>query len=207
MSGKSESSSKSSTRARRSDRRIVRTRDKLGDALIELMQEQPFEAITVQEVLDRAKVSRSTFYSHYRDKNDLFLSDVEEFLERLGTLLTRRGAPVNRLFPLEELFSHVAESASVTDAINAAGKGPDVRELAIGCFARLIEKRLILAGVTMPAVDLQATAHSLAGSVFSLLEWWLRDCRAATPKHLDAHFHHMAWGGLRAAPAEAIVLA
>ena len=53
------------------DRRVRATRDGLGDALIALMHEKPFETITVQHVLERAKVSRSTFYSHYSDKNDL----------------------------------------------------------------------------------------------------------------------------------------
>jgi len=71
------------------DRRIRRTRDTLGDALIALMQEKSFEEITVQEVLDRAGVGRSTFYAHYRDKEDLFLSDVEDFMEMMSTLLTR----------------------------------------------------------------------------------------------------------------------
>jgi AcrR family transcriptional regulator len=124
--------------ATRTDRRILRTRQALGDALIQLMQEQPFNSITVQQVLDRARLSRSTFYTHYRDKDDLFLSDVERFLELIGTLLTRRGAPAIRLFPVQELFSHIAEMPGLSDAINASGKGPDVRELGIGCFARSI---------------------------------------------------------------------
>src|SRR5580693_4195083 len=66
---------------KKTDRRVRATRDNLGDALIALMHEQPFETITVQHVLDRAKVSRSTFYAHYSDKNDLFLSDAEDFWE------------------------------------------------------------------------------------------------------------------------------
>src|SRR5882724_5991240 len=70
------------------DRRVVRTRDILGDALVALMQEKPFESITVQHVLDRAGVSRSTFYEHYEDKNDLFLSDArsEEHTSELQSL-------------------------------------------------------------------------------------------------------------------------
>ena len=52
----------------KTDRRILRTRDTLGDALVELMHEKPFEEITVQEILDRAGVGRSTFYTHYPDK-------------------------------------------------------------------------------------------------------------------------------------------
>ncbi len=76
------------------DRRIRRTRDTLGGALVRLMHEKPFDNITVQDVLDRAGVSRTTFYTHYRDKDDLFLSDVEDFFEFMSTFLTRnRAAP------------------------------------------------------------------------------------------------------------------
>jgi AcrR family transcriptional regulator len=61
-------STKTSGPPRKKDRRVVRTRDTLGDALVALMREKNFEKITVQEVLDRAGVGRSTFYVHYRDK-------------------------------------------------------------------------------------------------------------------------------------------
>jgi AcrR family transcriptional regulator len=185
----------------RRDRRISRTRNTLGDALIELMRDQPFDSITVQQVLDRARVSRSTFYTHYRDKDDLFLSDVEDFLELIGTLLTRRSAPARRLFPVEELFAHLTDLSGIAEVITKSGRGPEVRELGVGCFARSIEKRLLLAGVKMPRVELHATAHSLAGSIFSLLDWWMRNGKAITPKDMDAHFHRLAWGGLGTAPA------
>src|SRR6476659_5943917 len=69
------------------DRRTLRTRNARGDALVELMQERPFKAITVQDVLDRAGVGRSTFYTHYSDKDDLFLSDVEDFWEMVSIIL------------------------------------------------------------------------------------------------------------------------
>lgn len=52
-----------------------------ADALMSLLQERNFEEISVQDVLYRAGVGRSTFYLHYRDKNDLFLSDIERFFE------------------------------------------------------------------------------------------------------------------------------
>jgi len=79
------------------DRRIRRTRDTLGGALVRLMHEKPFDNITVQDVLDRAGVSRTTFYTHYRDKDDLFLSDVEDFFELMSTFLTRIAPPRREL--------------------------------------------------------------------------------------------------------------
>ncbi|HZU30259.1 MAG TPA: TetR/AcrR family transcriptional regulator, partial [Candidatus Angelobacter sp.] len=72
---------------KKTDRRAQRTRNVLGDALVTLMQEKPFEEITVQHVLDRAGVGRSTFYAHYSDKNDLFLSDADEFMGMMATYL------------------------------------------------------------------------------------------------------------------------
>src|SRR6185503_11384570 len=73
------------------DARVRRTRDALGDALITLMQEKPFDTITVQDVLDRAHVSRSTFYSHYSDKDDLLMSDADEFFQALSMALSQHG--------------------------------------------------------------------------------------------------------------------
>ena len=180
----------------KSDVRVLRSRDALGDALIELMQEQSFESITVQQVLDRAGVSRSTFYSHYRDKEDLLLSDVEDFFELLGSLLTRHNAPPTRIFPVEEFFSHLGEMRDLNAAINASGKGPDVRELGIGHFARSIEQRLVLSGVNLSVIEIRATSHSLAGALFSLLDWWLHQNHPISPKEADALFHRMAWSGL-----------
>src|SRR5207237_7497279 len=72
---------------RKTDRRIQRTRDRLGDALVALIQERPFDTITVQQVLERAGVGRSTFYVHYRDKDDLLFSDAEEFFAAMSTHL------------------------------------------------------------------------------------------------------------------------
>ena len=121
------------------DRRIRRTRDTLGDALVALMQEKNFDEITVQEVLDRAGVGRSTFYAHYRDKEDLFLSDVEDFMELVSTLLTRHGASLERVAPVAELFAHVSEVREFYSAMVASGKAKDVQELGQGFFARSMD--------------------------------------------------------------------
>src|SRR5687768_18537741 len=81
---------------KKTDARVRRTRDTLGDALIALMQEKPFDTITVQDVLDRAHVSRSTFYTHYSDKDDLLMSDAEEFFEALSMALSSHGDKSDR---------------------------------------------------------------------------------------------------------------
>src|SRR5262245_11059285 len=64
----------------KTDRRVKRTRELLQKALIELISEQGYDAITIQEIVDRADVARTTFYMHYNSKDDLFISCHEAIL-------------------------------------------------------------------------------------------------------------------------------
>lgn len=178
------------------DRRVVRTRDKLGDALVALLHEKHFEEITVQDVLDRAGVGRSTFYAHYRDKQDLFLSDVEDFLEWVSTALNRQNAAPKRLLPVREFFEHIRQMREFHAALSKSGKLDDVLALARGFFARSIEERLTLARLQMTPERRSAQAHALAGSLCSLLDWWIAKGMKTDPQKIDELFHHIAWRGL-----------
>ena len=182
---------------KKADRRIRQTRDALGDALIALMQEKPFDQITVQHVLDRAGVSRSTFYTHFRDKNDLFLSDVEDFLEHMAGLLSRSNEASNRVAPVREFFAHVGEWHKFHGVLVAAGKINDFVELGHGYFARAIERRL----KELPATHALAPqrravlAQMHAGAMFSLLSWWMARGMTPGPEKMDEAFHDMVWKG------------
>jgi AcrR family transcriptional regulator len=180
------------------DARVRATRDALGDAIVALMHEKPFESITVQHVLDRAHVSRSTFYSHYSDKNDLFLSDVEDFFEMMSTALIRHGDTSTRVAPVQEFFAHVAEMRQFISSMAASEKVRDVMELGQGHFARAIEQRLAAFPATRnpSATRRSAVAHASAGALFSLLNWWLNHGRSTTPAQIDALFHQMLWCGI-----------
>jgi AcrR family transcriptional regulator len=182
------------------DRRALRTRDALGDALVQLMQERPFKSITVQDVLDRAEVGRSTFYTHYRDKDDLFLSDVEDFWEMVSSMLERNGEESNRVAPVRELFTHVAEAKVFREALVASGKVHDVMELGQGQFARAIEQRLVKLSPAQGTRTGQfaAAAHALAGALFSSLSWWLDRGMPLSAAEMDNAFHRLVWAGVNA---------
>ena len=180
------------------DRRVQRTRNALGDAFIALIQERKFETITVQHVLDRADVGRSTFYSHYRDKNDLFLSDLEDFFELMSDSLSARGDTSNRVAPVAELFTHVAEMRPLRAALIAADKHRDVLEMGQGYFARAIERRLnkIPASNKVPSRKRTAMAQAFAGALLALMSWWLDQSSPASPKEMDDLYHQLVWSGV-----------
>src|SRR5262245_522948 len=58
----------------RPDRRVAKSRRALKEALTDLILERGYETVTVQDVIDRADVGRSTFYAHFLDKDDLLMS-------------------------------------------------------------------------------------------------------------------------------------
>src|SRR6516164_5384579 len=65
------------------DRRIQRTHQVLHQALISLIVEKGYEVITVQDIIDRANVGRSTFYTHYVGKQDLLRAGLKHLKEHL----------------------------------------------------------------------------------------------------------------------------
>lgn len=184
--------------SKKTDARVRRSRDALGDALIALMQEKPFDTITVQDVLDRAHVSRSTFYTHYSDKDDLLMSDAEEFFEALSMALSQHGDKSDRVFPVREFFAHLSDVQPFFKALVKSGKYHENMELARGHFARGIERRLaeLPRGKNIPANQLPAIAFAHAGALLSLLSWWLDRGMRESPAEMDELFHRMVWNGL-----------
>ncbi|HWC17527.1 MAG TPA: helix-turn-helix domain-containing protein, partial [Terriglobales bacterium] len=168
------------------------------------IQEKPIDQVTVQEVLDRAGVGRSTFYLHFRDKDDLFLSELEQALENWSTLLSRKQEKSPRVVPVAEVFAHIAEATKLYRALVDSGRIDAFMELAQEYFARGIEQRLKTSMRTGNAAErkLRARSHALAGSLLSLLKWWLNHGAKESAQEMDELFHGIVWNGLRrAAPS------
>jgi AcrR family transcriptional regulator len=109
---------------RKPDERVRRTHQRLGSALVELIQEKSVDDVTVQEVLDRASVGRSTFYLHFRGTDDLLLSQLEGFLEMMSTSLSIRKEASNRVVPVAEMFEHISNQRKVYRALADSGRLP-----------------------------------------------------------------------------------
>ncbi len=92
------------------DKRIKKTKKYLKDTLIRLLDEEPFEQITVTKLCERADISRITFYSHYADKYDL-LEDIFQDMITIGTEdYLRREEKYNKDANIVTGFSNVMDS-------------------------------------------------------------------------------------------------
>src|SRR6476661_3513557 len=151
------------------DRRSRRTRRTLAEALVALMLEKRYDTITVQEIIDRANVGRSTFYAHYMDKEDLLQSEMARVVAFLDAHIDE-GSGGNRIVPSLELLRHLQESYDLYVALVRGRAIQPVLRTMQSHLSLHIEARLAryLAAETVPAVPLQVVAQHTAGVLLTL---------------------------------------
>jgi AcrR family transcriptional regulator len=171
------------------DRRIKRTRRLLGDALVSLILEKGYDAITVKEITERADVAHATFYRHYRDKDELLIRQIEGVIVELEDL-TQEPALHNADGYL--IFKHVEEH-SVLYRILFSSQGTThvrkrVRErIAANKLATCASLQQADEGFFSPAL----VANHMAASLLSLIEWWLEHNMPHSPYHMAQIYHRL----------------
>jgi AcrR family transcriptional regulator len=177
------------------DRRVRRTRHALRHALLELILEKGYDRVTVEEIIERADVGRSTFYAHFRDKEDLFLSSFEQEIREAfeaNATETEPGSPVTS--PSLLIFRHAAAHADLYRAlVRWRGGWPLVRRHLEQVLTDLYEARLGAASEN-PDVPTRAAATFLANGLLGILTWWLDADMPVGPQELDAAFRILSRG-------------
>lgn len=158
----------------------VDARRRVLDAFRELMLAHGYRRLTVARVIAHSKVGRATFYTHFRNKDDLLAASVDglgAFL--LGAWETRRAAghtePLG-FVPL--LFAHAGASRGMLTVYAEESTQPVLRVHLERVFARLVRREFELRGapVDEPAVQF------LVGALWASLAAWTRDPRIAAPR-------------------------
>ncbi len=173
------------------DPRVTRSTSALGRALIELIQERDFDTITVQNILDRAGVGRTTFYAHYRNKDDVLHSSFEHLFKAFEGWLEGSSTKGPRLFPVKEFLSHLGEEERLAESLRRAGRLDEFWSLCSAYAALCIEGRLSPVPPTA-ALSRQLVARMLAGALMESITWWREHPGAATPLQMDTAFHEIA---------------
>lgn len=178
----------------KNDRRSQRTRQLISDAFIELLLEKGYEAISISDVIERANVGRSTFYSHFKDKEELFASQLDRLLETLSRHLPLH-VEQNPFFPSLGLLQHIQEQQKLFRALSwTSGMDVSTRHLQKS-MSEKIEEKLKADGKTYQ-VPIPVMANFLAGSFLTLVKWWLDNKMAYSPEEMDAMYRKLALAGI-----------
>lgn len=175
------------------DRRSQRTRHLVSEAFVQLLRAKGYNAISVRDIIERANIGRSTFYSHYRDKDDLFVNELDRVIEVLSHRIPEQdGMP---FFPSLGLFEHVGEEYQLYKAL-VWSPGIDllIKHLQRSLSAR-IEQGLRKSGDEFD-LPIPVLANFIAGSFLSLLKWWLENKMVYSPQEIDKMFKRLIVSGL-----------
>jgi AcrR family transcriptional regulator len=179
------------------DRRSQRTRSLVNSAMMELLREKRYDAITIQDLLDRANIGRSTFYAHYFDKEDVLVSLSEQMLEMFRQQLSQRKAGQG-IIPSLEIFQHAQENYQFFQAMLHGHAEELLWETVRVILSRTIEETLTAAcaGKGSPSIPLAVVAQYLAGAFGNLLKWWLEADMSYSPEEMENIFQQLALPGV-----------
>lgn len=176
------------------DRRIDRTRASLREALIALILERGYGAVSVQDIAGHANIGRATFYLHYRDKEELLLECVESIVAAFWEQLKNQDVQEwlnSDEAPIRLVFQFAARHADLFRVIlSGHGSLRTSRRLqeivaektsqVVQASAKKYEVRLNL--------PVEVISNFFAGSLLALINWWLEEERPYTPEQMADMF-------------------
>ena len=188
------------TKRKSPDRRVQRTHRLLHHALMSLITEKKYELITVQEVLDRADVGRSTFYTHFRDKDELLVEGFQHFKNLLASAQASSAAAPNKSYERIigfslAMFGHVSEYRRVLRALlDSNGESVVRRHLhsaLVGVIQPEVKAQLRERVSGHCPVPSELLTHFLVSTYVSVLTWWLNSRNPVSSKVIDAAYRQL----------------
>ncbi|MFC9409227.1 TetR/AcrR family transcriptional regulator [Streptomyces sp. FT05W] len=161
------------------DRRTRRSRRALGTALVELVLERGFTALTVEDITERADVARATFYAHCRDKEDLFARVTADLLTGLAARLEPVVADSEVGFtgkPVLEMLRHAREERDqYRIVLRGEGDGKPL-QMFVDALARATAEEFRARAernAVQPRIDPELLARVWVGEQIAVLRWWV----------------------------------
>lgn len=175
------------------DRRIQKTTNLLREALVSLIAEKPYDSIVVKEILDRANVGRSTFYMHFRDKDDLLVSGIHDMLGPVPSPTRAAGKDNEWIlwFSLPVFEHHYRHAHAWRDRIGHRGRAilhEHLRRALTEIIAEAIKKDLRLQRKSARHVPANLFSSYVASTFVLVLNWWLDNRMRLPPKEINDVF-------------------
>jgi len=187
---------------RKPDRRVRRTRKQLSEALMALILEKGYDAVTIEEITARADLGRTTFYLHYKDKDDLLIKSLEAVFDDLVQQIdphpiekwSMTGAALSAM-----AFQHAAENARLYQIILSGQGGTSIAQRIRAYIAqtavRIIETHYA-PFIPDAVVPIDVLGNYIASSLMGLITWWLENDQPYPAADMVSFFHQLNFLGI-----------
>ena len=200
---KENASQDNTSRKHKIDPRIERTQEALRAALMSLIEEKGFDAISVQDITERARLNRATFYLHYRDKQDLLIRTSEavynSLVEEAGTIDRENLAFQKPPQQVVILFQHLAKHRDFYRVVLGRSGVPAfvarMREYIATFMQQRIASLHTLYPAAVPILDDIFISEYVAGALLSITIWWLDNNLPHSPEYMADRFGWLSVAG------------
>jgi AcrR family transcriptional regulator len=174
------------------DRRIMRTRNLLKAALLELLKEKHYEMVSVQEITKVADVHRVTFYAHYKDKNLLMEEIIADLLtDMIGTMVQaherKHPSTLGRTYSsitLHAFFTFIADHYDFFYLMLSDNKIPGFRSDMFEMLQAYFAKGMVEETTKYNPIDPEIYSYYIASALLGVAEQWLLEGMRYSPTHM-----------------------
>jgi AcrR family transcriptional regulator len=192
------------TKSRKIDPRVIRTRKLLLDALLELIPEMGFYAITVQAITERAGLNRATFYLHFTDKDELLSAAIKDVLAELENISIPRESHQNTIDmdSSKDLFVHFFEHVAQHIHFYRVMLG----ERSVASFALQMQDYIEQMGLRWLAqaninknrmtIPVEIFMSFLGAAYLGVIKWWIQNDMPYSAEYMAAQFMELTLMGI-----------
>lgn len=177
------------------DRRQLKTRNAIFRAFTTLLNQQNYNAITVQDIIDEADIGRSTFYAHFETKDELLKSLCRELFDHIiGTALNKQdthglyactNAPHSVIC---HILQHLQENDNNILTLLSCESSPIFMSYFKSGMEELVRTQILQDPAVHTDVPTEFLVNHIAGSFVEMVQWWIAGGCAQTPQELDSYF-------------------
>jgi AcrR family transcriptional regulator len=183
------------------DRRVARTRGMLHQALLSLIMEKGYDAISVEDICDRANVGRSTFYAHFTGKDDLKRSGLEhlrrELLDQHRNASASAQASTRPLGFSLTMFEHARDHRHLYRALVGSKGGAIALDTVRQTLCDFVRGELTRTKARdANGIPREFVVQHIVGAYMAVLIWWLDDGAKLQPRRMDELFQRLMSKGI-----------
>lgn len=167
------------------DARVVKSRDALCRALLDLLKTEPFERISIRRIVDAAGVGYNTFFRHYADKDAILKDIAADEIRQLVSLSVPVLEASNTLAACLTVCRHVADNRQLWTILLTGGAAAALREEFVRLSRDVAEQR----PNNKDWLPLDAAVILITSGTFELLAWWLAAADPIPVEQLATIYH------------------
>ena len=167
------------------DKRIQKTLNALRDAFFDLVLSRSYDEISVSDIITKANVGRSTFYQHYKSKDDILATSMHFPLSTLARLVYSQRESSE----LISLLEHFWENRRFAPRIFSGTARKHVLETHVNLVTKQLELRA-KSNTKIASIPINLLAHQIAEAHLTIVTDWLLGKGSCSIELLAKHLDH-----------------